>query len=175
MIMSEAAVQKEYNVSRVTVRKAFKLLIDKGILLAIRGKGTFVNDVETQDWTWMKSFSREVLASGHVPTTKLVKFRVIQADEQIADRLMIPEGEECFYLKRVRYIDNKPVWLTKSYIPCSLVPELTQDYFSVAGAAQSIFRVIDMNFGVKAVSGGGNSGSGEYSGKGCPLSGDTNQ
>lgn len=61
MIMSEAAVQKEYNVSRVTVRKAFKLLIDKGILRAIRGKGTFVNDVETQDWTWMKSFSREVL------------------------------------------------------------------------------------------------------------------
>lgn len=153
MMMSEAAAQKEYNVSRVTVRKAFGSLIDKGILRTIRGKGTFVNDVETQDWTWMKSFSREVLASGHVPTTKLIKFRIMKADAQIANRLMIEEGVDCFYLKRIRCIDNKPVWLTKSYIPYALVPELTRDHFSVAGMAQSIFRVIDLNFGIKAVRG----------------------
>ena len=147
MIASEFTVQQEYNVSRVTVRKAYKTLIDKGILRTIPGKGTYVNDIDTKDWTWMNSFSQEVLASGHFPTTRIVKMKQVNADNALAQRLGVEQGTPCYYLKRVRYIDNKPVWLTKSYFPCAMAPGLTPEYFSVAGVAQSIFRVIEMNFG----------------------------
>lgn len=153
LMMSEMEVQKEYNVSRVTARKAFKTLIDKGILRTIQGKGAFVNDVDTHDWTWMSSFSQQVLAEGHVPSTKIVSFREIAADETLAQRLQIPVGEKCFYLKRVRYIDNRPVWLTKSFVPCFLAPSLSKDFFSVTGVCQSIFKVLELNFGVKSTGG----------------------
>ncbi|MEG2002536.1 MAG: GntR family transcriptional regulator, partial [Clostridia bacterium] len=149
MMMSEMEIQKTYNVSRVTARKAYKSLIEKGILRTIQGKGTFVNDVETKDWTWMRSFTSEVLATGHFPTTKMLSFKIIQANEDLAAKLKVEVHTECFYLKRVRNIDNKPVWLTKSYIPTSVCQGLTQDYFSVAGIAQSIFKVLTLNFNVK--------------------------
>lgn len=153
LMMSEMDVQKEYNVSRVTARNAFKTLIGKGILRTIQGKGTYVNDIDTRDWTWMSSFSQQVLQAGHTPSTRMINFKVICADANLAQHLQVPIGEACFYLKRVRYIDNRPVWLTKSFLPCSLAPSLTADFFSVAGVCQSIFKVLELNFGIKTIGG----------------------
>lgn len=148
MIISEAQVQKEYDVSRVTVRKAYKSLVDRGILRTVQGKGTFVNDVDTRDWTWMRSFSRQVKESGRVPTTRIISFKTKSADDILSERLNVKPGCPCYYLKRVRYIDNQPMWLTKSFFACTLAPELTADHFSIAGVTQSIFKVLELNFGV---------------------------
>ena len=70
LLNSELKTQQEYNVSRVTVRKAYQLLAKKGIIRTVHGVGTFVNDLYTKDWTWMSSFSSEVLKTGHVPTPR---------------------------------------------------------------------------------------------------------
>ncbi len=149
MIESESEFQKLHNVSRVTVRKTFKLLADKGVLKIIPGKGTFVNDVTSQDWTWMKSFTNEVIATGRVPTTKVLSFQIVFANEDLAEKLHITTGERCFYFRRVRFIDNKPVWLTKTYIPITVCPALTQEYLSIAGVTQSIFKVLELNFNIR--------------------------
>lgn len=146
-MMSEAELSARYNVSRVTARKAYRCLMDKGILRAVQGKGTFVNDVITKDWSWMRSFTVEVSESGRIPTTKFAEFEIIRANEDIAKMLDIRVGTECFYMSRIRMIDNFPVWLTKSYVPCSYCPKLTKDYFSVSGVTQSIFKVMHLNFG----------------------------
>ncbi|GEM_PF-3549754 len=44
MINSEAELMSIYNVSRVTVRNAIRDLKSRGILLSVKGKGTFVNN-----------------------------------------------------------------------------------------------------------------------------------
>ena len=41
-ILSEAQFQKEFHVSRITVRKAIEALVKEGYLMKIQGKGTFV-------------------------------------------------------------------------------------------------------------------------------------
>lgn len=149
VLPSEMDIQKEYDVSRVTARKAYKLLVDQGVLRTIKGKGTYINDVEDDDWTWMSSFTREVMEMGRIPSTKIITFKEKKADILISENLQIPINTPCFYLKRIRYIDNKPIWLTKSYIPCSIAEDLSKEYFSEKGFGQSIFTVLDMNFGVK--------------------------
>ncbi len=146
---SEMEIQKKYKVSRVTARKAYKLLIDQGILRTIKGKGTYINDLEANDWTWMHSFTREVIEMGRIPSTKIVTFKQIKSCLLVAQHLQVSDGEPCFYLKRIRYIDNKPVWLTKSYVPCYIAEGLTKEYFSIKGCTQSIFTVLDLNFNVK--------------------------
>ncbi len=148
LFISETEMQKKYNVSRVTVRKAYKRLIDKGVLRTVQGKGTYVNDVNSNDWTWMNHFSEEVKVAGHVPSTKIVFMKIIEADEKLARRLKVAVGTECYYFKRIRCVDNQPMWLTESFLPCHVAPGLNEGYFSVYGVSQSLFRVLELNFGV---------------------------
>ncbi len=149
-VPSESEIQAMYGVSRITARRAYKVLIDKGILRTIQGKGTYVNDLDSQDWTWMRRFTKQVRAMGRTPSTKMISFKTIPATAEMARNLEIEQGEACYYLKRVRYIDNMPVWLTKSYIPAAAVEGLSKDYFSVKGNAQSVYFVLQHDFDIIA-------------------------
>ncbi len=146
---SELKMQQQYDVSRVTVRKAYKILQDKGIIRTVHGVGTFVNDLYNKDWTWMNSFTSQVIMKGHVPTTKVKKFEIVEADEVVSQKLGIKENEECYFLERLRYIDNQPLWITRSYVPLRVAPGFTAEHLSIAGVTQSIFKVLDMNFDIK--------------------------
>lgn len=42
--MTEGEFSKEYDVSRITVRKAIEVLVEEGILIKKQGIGTFVAD-----------------------------------------------------------------------------------------------------------------------------------
>ncbi len=149
MMPSEQEMQEKFDVSRITIRKAYKILAEKGLLTSIKGKGTFVNVLEERDWTNMKSFTEDVLNSGHVPSTKIVDFKIIKATADIASNLNVRIGTKCYYLNRMRSIDNKTIWLTKTYILCDIANGLTKEYFSEKGVGQSIFRVLEANFGLK--------------------------
>lgn len=151
--LSESQMQQKYNVSRVTIRKSFKVLQDKGVLRTLQGKGTYVNDLDTKDWTWMNSFSREVLESGHIPTSHFVNFSVVSANEFLAEHLQIAPRTKCFFMERLRCIDHQVAWLTKSYLPCKFAEGLNEAYFSTAGVAQSIFKILELNFHVICTSG----------------------
>ncbi|MDX3456955.1 GntR family transcriptional regulator [Streptomyces sp. ME02-8801-2C] len=41
-VPSEAAICEEFNVSRPTARAALQLLIQRGLIITVRGKGAFV-------------------------------------------------------------------------------------------------------------------------------------
>jgi DNA-binding GntR family transcriptional regulator len=149
MMPSELEMQKKFDVSRITIRNAYKVLIDEGILKSIKGKGTFVNILEEGDWVSMNSFTKDVLKRGHVPSTKIIDFEVIEASEYVASNLKVKTGTKCYYFNRLRSIDNKAVWLTKTYVLCDIAEGLTAEHFSRKGAAQSIFFVLETNFGVQ--------------------------
>ncbi len=146
LMPSESEMQKTYEVSRITVRKAYKQLTDSGVLKTVKGKGTFVNDVDLQDWTWMSSFFGEVKKSGRVPSSAIIDFKADVKKPELAKEMDLPEDTLFFYFKRIRMIDNKPVWLTETYIKESICEGLTPEYFSVKGITQSIFRVLELNF-----------------------------
>lgn len=148
---SELQTQQQYGVSRVTVRKAYKLLLDKGIIRTVHGVGTYINDLYNKDWTWMNSFTTQVSVTGHVPTTKVKHFQIVEADELVARQLGLKEQEECYMFERIRYIDNQPLWITRSYIKMKLAPGFTAEHLSVAGVTQSIFKVLEINYNIKSV------------------------
>ena len=149
LLPSEMDIQKQYSISRVTARKAYNLLMEGGIIRAVRGKGTYVNDLREKDWTWMRHFTKEVKSQGHEPSSKMLSFREILANEEVASILELPVLAPIYYLKRLRCIDNVPVWLTRTYIPVKAVEGLSKEYFSEKGSAQSIFFVLETDFGIE--------------------------
>lgn len=56
-IPSEMELQKEFSVSRTTVRKALKVLSDENYLIKLPGKGTFVSDKRNEIETQNQKFS----------------------------------------------------------------------------------------------------------------------
>ncbi len=143
---SEASMQLQYKASRVTVRKALKLLHERGLLRTIPGKGTFVSDIDTQDWTWMLSFSKQITEAGYRPTSNILDFKTMKPGKEVREMLKLDKGQEVYVIKRLRCIENFPTWITYSYLPVSIAPGLSPYYFSVAGVTQSLYRVLELNY-----------------------------
>ena len=60
------------------------------------------------------------------------------AEADIAQALQLAEGEEVFVVKRIRYADDKPMAIERSYLPVKIVPELDLD--TVEGSLYSFIE-----------------------------------
>ncbi|WP_259346216.1 GntR family transcriptional regulator [Curtobacterium sp. ME26] len=136
-IPSERQLIAEYGVSRITVREALGQLVNEGYLERVRGKGTFVARRPVQSTLHLASFTEEMRALGHVPTTVVLvrEERVPPADTVAALRLA--DGDTAHHLKRLRMADGVPVsiddaWLSASAFPGLLEQDLSGSVYSLA-------------------------------------------
>ncbi len=123
-IPSEKNLAEEFGVSRMTARKAINNLVKEGILERRRGQGTFVNRRRIDYLPGLMGFSEQVEMKGMKATSKLLEQKIIIANEEIAQRLTISEGEEVIFTARLRLADNEVLGFEKSYIPYCICPEL---------------------------------------------------
>lgn len=144
MIPSEREWAETYEISRMTVRQAINNLVNDGYLVRKRGKGTFVATKKIeQPLKGLTSFSEDMRARGMVPGTKLLAFHTVPAPLSFAKQLGIDEGEEIYEIRRIRLADGLPMALETAYVPCSLVPGLTEQ--NVSG---SIYEFIEKKLGL---------------------------
>lgn len=74
------------------------------------------------------------------PSSKLLSFQLIPADQKIALQLAIAENELVYKIKRIRLADCFPMALETAYIPVSIVPGLTEE-----NSNQPLYRYIEEN------------------------------
>lgn len=145
-IPSERTLSEEFNLSRMTVSKAINNLVLEGILYRKRGQGTFVSTPKMEFFPGLISFTDIILQKGMQPSSKVINQEIITADEYIADKLQIAEGEKVFYIQRLRLADQKIINLENSYLPYNLCPDfLNHDWNNT-----SIYQVL-ANCGKKIV------------------------
>ena len=127
-IMTEAEMAKEYGVSLITVRKAVGSLMEKGLVVRKRGKGTFVADPNTNRRGVRYSFTTEISSLGKVPSSTLVDFAVITPSREVCEKMELHEGTSVYCFTRVRNVDGEPLILETSYIYPNLTRELVQTH-----------------------------------------------
>lgn len=133
-----------YEISRMTVRQAINNLVNDGYLVRKRRKRTFVATKKIeQPLKGLTSFSEDMRARGMVPGTTLLAFHTIPASPSFASQLGIGEGEGVYEIHRIRLADGLPMALETAYVPCSLVPGLTEQ--NVSG---SIYEFIENKLGL---------------------------
>lgn len=119
-IPTEMELSTKYDVSRVTVRKAFEELVEEGILIRKQGKGTFVAEKKTTNTNYPHtSFSDACLLSGKKPTTRLLSYSMEVPTESIAGFLGIEPTDMIIKIRRLRIADNEPIILETDYFPKS--------------------------------------------------------
>ncbi len=142
-IPTETALQARFGVSRLTVREAVRQLVAQGLIEKKQGKGTFVRGRSTDRLKgYFYSPSEEILAHSHPLRTRVMAARVIGCGKVTAARLSLEPGERVFYLERLRFADNVPVQLIKSYLPYRLVPGIEKVDF----ATHFLYRVLEETY-----------------------------
>ncbi|MEH0711310.1 GntR family transcriptional regulator [Vibrio owensii] len=124
---SENQLVELLKVSRVTVRKALQQLNDLGYTFSEKGKGTFVKSTKLRhDFLSMSGFAQEAAGSGLEAKNIVDEFEVVPADELVAEKLNIAQGEPVNFARRLRLINEQVVSYEEFYIPRVLLPNLTQ-------------------------------------------------
>ncbi len=115
---SEREICNQYNVSRTTARQAIGELERKEYVYKIHGKGTFVSPkVYKQQLLKFYSFTEEMKKLGKKPSSEILGFELIKANEKIAIKLGINKDENIYKILRLRIADGVPMMLEFTYLP----------------------------------------------------------
>lgn len=122
LLPTESELEKEFQVSRTTVRRAVELLVQEGYVVKKQGCGTrVVSRKAIQNLNKLTSISDSLERKGHEIGIKSCYVEVIPADEEKANALAVAEGTPLVWVQRIRTADGVPVGIMKNYIIASYV------------------------------------------------------
>lgn len=117
LLPPEPALEKEYSVSRTTIRKAVEVLVRDGYVKVKQGKGTEVLDYVTmQKLNKVTSFSKTLLDKGHTVKPKTIYIDTTEATVSVAKGLKVKEGTEVVRVQRVQLSNDKPIAIITNYL-----------------------------------------------------------
>jgi len=126
IIPPEGELEKIYEVSRITVRRAIEELGKEGILLKKQGKGTFVKEQKIlYDANSIGSLTQRLEKQNHHLKTKTIEFEIIKEDHLVKDLL---ECDTLLCIKRFRVLDDVPFALMKNYLDITRVPNIKEKF-----------------------------------------------
>lgn len=133
-IPSERELAGLYGVTRVTVQKAMDILVQEGFIERIHGKGMFVlKNTNTSVYLLNNETSDSILGfsrdfQGRVKvSSQLLKLDLIQADATLAQHLEISEGENVWFIRRIRLLDGTPVLVEDSNLPQRVIETIPEN------------------------------------------------
>ncbi len=130
---SDAALCREFSVSRMTARNAVQRLAQEGLVRRVPGRGTFVAEPpahRTADN--LLSFSEEMRRRGRRASSELVALRTRRADEEESRRLRLDGDRRVVVLQRLRKADGRPVAVETAVLPARLGAAIEDVDWSVA-------------------------------------------
>lgn len=132
LLPNQVDLVKEFNASRMTIKKAIGLLIMEGLVYSQRGAGTKVLnrsfwDKDISPFTEYDGLSKQMNERQQQLTSQVILFEVTFPTEKIQERLTIPKEQPVYQIIRLRILEGHPFVLEHTYMPCDLVPGLTSD------------------------------------------------
>lgn len=144
-IPTEFELAEQLGMSRGTVRRAIKSLVEEGLLIQVQGRGTFVtqSDIVHPSGTCLISFAESLRSQGIAFTTEVVREEVSRANAFIAGKLLVPEGSRVLFLDRVRSVEGEPIMYIESAINLEVLPGLELVDFN----SETLFATIEKRYG----------------------------
>ncbi len=123
-VPSENELTQQFDVSRMTARRALQELTAQGILVRSQGAGTFVATFKSQSSLLkIRNISDEISERGHEHKAQQLLLQSIPITEELAILLNLKNNELVFYSEILHFENGEPIQLEQRYVNASLVPE----------------------------------------------------
>lgn len=139
---SERALAEEYQVDRKTLRKAIALLSEEGILLCLRGKGTYIAEPQiSYQVEILDDLEQMISRNGMKSSTRVLYKEVRKAGRKYAELLDMDPEDQVFRMLRLRMGNEEPIALMDTYVHCDLISDIETLDFEM----YSLYGVMSQN------------------------------
>lgn len=145
LIPTEPELEKQYNVSRTTIRRAMEMLVSEGYVRTKQGRGTEVLDTSTtQKLNFITSISETLAAKGFTVTSKGLCIDLHPVSGRIAEGLEVPDDTLVYRIQRIQCVDDMPINIMVNYIKTSMVPNLER----FSSGFTSLYKLLELEYGI---------------------------
>lgn len=145
-LQSEAQLMEKYSVSRDTIRKSLNLLEQNGYIQKLKGKGSFVLDINKFNFpvSGIRSFKELIESMGKEIITLVEELSLKAPSNKTKTKLELRDEDYVWKIVRVRKIDGERIILDKDYFNSKFVPTLTLEV-----CKDSLYNYIEGELGLK--------------------------
>lgn len=123
---SEVDIAERLGVSRPTVRQALLSLVDRGLLMRVRGQGTRVTARRVQRQLAPSSLYDDLRAAGQDPQTEVLTYELTSPPAEIAAALGLDSQAQTIHFRRLRSTGTEPLALMENHVPLEWAPSLQE-------------------------------------------------
>jgi GntR family transcriptional regulator len=116
----ERQLAAHFQVSLMTVRQALAELAAEGWVERVPGRGTFVRRPRVEMGPSLTSFTEDMRRRRLTPSSRLIGFDTVPADERVAAELDAAAGSDVVVVERLRFADGEPMCHELAYLPVQL-------------------------------------------------------
>ena len=145
---SERMLSEELQVNRITIRRAFSILENKGLIKRKHGGGTFVSlpKIERQA-AELVPFTLAMRQQGFQPGDKIIHIKKQTPGSSVARELQLSNTEKVYSIFRIRLINEEPALLERFFFSAKRFP-----YFEKYDhTMRSGYEIMSTEYGVTVV------------------------
>jgi GntR family transcriptional regulator len=143
LVPSEAKLQEEFNMSRVTVRKALLELEQRGLVTRMHGKGTYISNTTVAQALGVEAHTivETFQVAGVDLEVTVLALTHIEPPEAIASLFDVPD-QQLVCLSRVYSSEGEPIGVVHLYLPLALsgVAYILRDSKNPKETSYSVFE-----------------------------------
>ncbi|HEY7351391.1 MAG TPA: GntR family transcriptional regulator [Terriglobales bacterium] len=143
-VASERELARLHGVSLMTARHALAGLEREGVVERRRGAGTFVAPPRIH-FNKLMSYTEQMASRGLAAGSRVITAKLIDYDEELAARLMLPAASKIIKIERVRQTNDEPFAHETCYLPADRFPGLTREPLG----RSSLFARLENDYGVQ--------------------------
>jgi GntR family histidine utilization transcriptional repressor len=122
-VPSEAALQQQFGVSRMTVNRAVKELAVEGVVTRVQGSGTVVAQLHRISSTLaVRDIHEEIVERGHAHSTTILQVVGERADAALAHTMKLRPGAKVFHSVQVHFEDGVAIQFEDRYVNPASAP-----------------------------------------------------
>ena len=138
---SESELVTQFGISRMTVNRALRELVEQGRIVRVAGVGSFVAEEKPQSTLLqIANLASEIRQRGHDYRCDVLAVERVSASLEVAAALDLRTGESVFHSLCIHREDGLPVQLEDRYVNPRQVPQFASQDFTLLQPSEYLVR-----------------------------------